>query len=221
MECANDIVKYTIKVNSQCVYSFLVGLDPQLYEVRGRVLATKPLPNIQAVYAMVCAEANRQDAMLGGKIEEGAVMASQKMPTSKKDRKCTHCNGIGHTVDAYFRLHGYPEWHPKGKKASQMSSNNKEEDINPQGNLATTPGFIAKLGMYFTGNSDWIIDSGATDHMTCDRYREFKFTVPSFMGESFEIGRFTRDLFSLKDLWDCVMHETLGLQFTVGDKYHQ
>ena len=24
---------------------------------------------------------------------------------------------------------------------------------------------------YFTGNSDWIIDSGATDHMTCDRYR--------------------------------------------------
>ncbi|TXG51874.1 hypothetical protein EZV62_021043 [Acer yangbiense] len=35
------------------------------------------------------------------------------------------------------------------------------------------------------------------------------------MGESFEIGRFTRDLFSLKDLWDCVMHETLGLQFAV------
>ncbi|KAK0596172.1 hypothetical protein LWI29_013367 [Acer saccharum] len=41
------------------------------------------------------------------------------------------------------------------------------------------------------------------------------------MGESFEIGRFTRDLFSLKDLWDCVMHGTLGLQFAVGDKYHQ
>ncbi|TXG69601.1 hypothetical protein EZV62_004536 [Acer yangbiense] len=41
------------------------------------------------------------------------------------------------------------------------------------------------------------------------------------MGESFEIGRFTRDLFNLKDLWDCVMHGTLGLQFAVGDKYHQ
>ncbi|KAK0590635.1 hypothetical protein LWI29_029723 [Acer saccharum] len=60
-----------------------------------------------------------------------------------------------------------PEWHPKGKKTSQ----NKEEDTNPKGNLATTPGFTAKLSMYFTANSDWIIDTGATDHMTCDRYR--------------------------------------------------
>ncbi|KAK1583972.1 hypothetical protein Q3G72_028791 [Acer saccharum] len=102
MECANDIVKYTTKVNSQHVYSFLVGIDPQLNGVRGRVLATKPLPNIQANYAMVCEEANCQDAMLGGKIGEGVVMASQKTPTSKKDRKCTHHNGIGYTVDACY-----------------------------------------------------------------------------------------------------------------------
>lgn len=169
MECPNDIVTYNTKVNSQRVYLFLAGLNPQLDGVRGRVLATKPLPNIQAIYAMVCAEANRQEAMLGGTIGEGAVMASRKMPTSKKDRKCTHCNGTGHTVETCFQLHGYPDWHPKGKKTSYVSSNAKE--LDSKGNLATTPGFTAKSGMSFTSNSDWIIDSGATDHMTCDRYR--------------------------------------------------
>ncbi|KAG5552479.1 hypothetical protein RHGRI_010533 [Rhododendron griersonianum] len=53
MECPNDIVTYNTKVNSQRVYLFLAGLDPQLDGVRGRVLATKPLPNIQAIYAML------------------------------------------------------------------------------------------------------------------------------------------------------------------------
>ncbi|KAJ0112319.1 hypothetical protein Patl1_00847 [Pistacia atlantica] len=37
-------------------------------------------------------EANHQDAVLGGKIGEGVVMAFRKMSTSKKDQKCTHCN---------------------------------------------------------------------------------------------------------------------------------
>ncbi|XXG69348.1 hypothetical protein AAC387_Pa06g2240 [Persea americana] len=86
--------------------------------VQGRVLATKPLHNIQMAYAMVCGEANRQVVMLGEKIGEGAAMISQKSSTSKKDRKCTHCGGTGHIVDTCFRLHGYPDWHPKGKKTN-------------------------------------------------------------------------------------------------------
>ncbi|KAH7856169.1 hypothetical protein Vadar_033537 [Vaccinium darrowii] len=139
MECANDIAIYTTKVNSKRVYKFLAGLDPHLDGIRGCVLSTKPLPGIQVAYAMVCAKANLQDSMLGGNIGEGAVMASWKMPISNKDRKCTHCNGTGHTVDTWFRLHGYPEWHRKGKKASH-----KEEDSNPKSNLATTLAFTAK-----------------------------------------------------------------------------
>ncbi|KAG5524564.1 hypothetical protein RHGRI_031284 [Rhododendron griersonianum] len=113
MECANDIAIYTTKVNSERVYKFLAGLDPHLDGVQGRVLSTNPLLDIQAAYAMVCSEANCQDAMLGENIGEGTVMASRKMTISKKDKKCTHCNGTGHMVDTCFRLHGYPEWHPK------------------------------------------------------------------------------------------------------------
>ncbi|XP_058184500.1 uncharacterized protein LOC131301980 [Rhododendron vialii] len=149
MECANDIAIYTTKVNSERVYKFLAGLDPHLDGVRGRVLSTKPLPDIQAAYAIVCSEANRQDAMLGENIGEGTVMASRKMTISKKDQKCTHCNGTGHTVDTCFRLHGYPEWHPKGKKASH-----KEANSDPKANLATTLAFTAKSEHPYSGE-DW------------------------------------------------------------------
>lgn len=60
-----------------------------------------------------------------------------------------------------------------------MYSNPKIEDSNSKSHLATIVGFVAKSGMsnsalshlVFTGNSYWIIDKGATDHMTCDRYK--------------------------------------------------
>ncbi|KAJ8639132.1 hypothetical protein MRB53_015826 [Persea americana] len=146
MECTGDISKYSTKVNCQRVYTFLAGLDSQLDGVQGRVLATKPFPNIQTAYAMVCGEANCQVVMLGEKIGDGAAMISRKSSTSKKDRKCTHCGGSGHIADTCFRLHGYPDWHPKGKKTSQTSSTAKEEDTNSRGNLVAASGFTTKSG---------------------------------------------------------------------------
>ena len=47
-------------------------------------------------------------------------------------------------------------------------------DFSLKRNLIMATESVEKSGVSyttFTGNSDWIIDSGATDHMTCDRYR--------------------------------------------------
>ncbi|MCI35210.1 beta-galactosidase, partial [Trifolium medium] len=67
-------------INSQRVYVFLAGLDSHLDGVRGRILATTPLPNVQSVYATVYAEANRQEAMLGNESTEGSIFAVKKYP---------------------------------------------------------------------------------------------------------------------------------------------
>ncbi|KAJ8642093.1 hypothetical protein MRB53_018787 [Persea americana] len=124
MKCKADIEIYTTRVNYQRVYIFLAGLDSQLDGVRGRVLATVPLPNAQIAYAMVRAEANRQNAMMGGTSTNGTAMAarrsSTRQDTKKGMRKCTHCNGDNHVVDTCFKLHGYPDWHPKAKKNSSL-----------------------------------------------------------------------------------------------------
>jgi len=126
MSCKADIEIYTTKVNSQRVYILLAGLDSSLEGVRGRVLTIVPLSNLQVTYAMVCAEANRQDAMMGGISTDGTVMAIRRISTrqdnKKRTRKCTHCNGDNHVVDTCFKLHGYPKWHPKGKKTFANTS---------------------------------------------------------------------------------------------------
>ena len=71
-------------------------------------------------------------------------------------------------MNTCFLLHGYPDWHPKSKKVSHISSNTKDEDTSLKVNLFTTFGFSAKSSTSLIKNSDWIIDTGATDHMTCD-----------------------------------------------------
>ena len=158
-------------VNFQRVYVFLAGLGSHLDGVRGRILATTPLPNVQSVYATVCAEANCQEAMLGSEPTEGSVFSVKKYP-KKGVRKCTHCNGDNHVVEACFKLHGYPDWHPKGKN----NSSNKAE--NMKSHNSTAAGFVTKSGIsnsalnlsVVTRGRDWIIDTGATDHMTCERH---------------------------------------------------
>lgn len=122
MDCTKDIERYTTMVNSQRLYVFLAGLNSHLDGVHGRVLATTPLPNLQVAYVIVCAESNSQDAILGMTSNEGVVMAIRKSsarPDPKKDvRKCTHYNGDNHVIDTCFKLHGYLDWHPKGKMVS-------------------------------------------------------------------------------------------------------
>lgn len=81
MECAINVTKYTTKVNAQRVYIVLVGLD----RVRGQVLATRPLTNIQSVYVVVCAEANRQGAMLRGTTGQGVAMITKRNSSLKKE----------------------------------------------------------------------------------------------------------------------------------------
>ena len=47
-----DAIKYKI-VEKKWIYIFLLGLNKNLDEVRGRILRTKPLPNIQEVTSEV------------------------------------------------------------------------------------------------------------------------------------------------------------------------
>ena len=84
MEQANDIEKYATKVNSQCVYVFLASLDSHLDGVYDHFLATIPLPSLQIAYAMVCAEVNCQNAMLGETSNEWVAMATRKSSSHSK-----------------------------------------------------------------------------------------------------------------------------------------
>ncbi|KAJ4706604.1 Retrovirus-related Pol polyprotein from transposon TNT 1-94 [Melia azedarach] len=112
MTCPTDIEKQRRRTVEERVYIFLAGLDHNLDQVSGRVLATSPLPSLEEAYSQVRCEAQRQTTMSAEDQSEASAMAVNK-PTpivNTFNRFCTHCNSTKHTVDVCWKKHGYPEW---------------------------------------------------------------------------------------------------------------
>ncbi|KAJ8645644.1 hypothetical protein MRB53_007392 [Persea americana] len=111
----------------------------------------------------------------------GSQNHSYEIGAARPERLCTHCGGTGHTKSWWYELIGYPEWWDPAKAPSKRNSkpkshasvavaehsNNTPEEAS---SLIATSGNLGKALNASTpnNNSAWIIDSGATDHMTFD-----------------------------------------------------
>ena len=60
-----DAIKYKKIVENKRTYKFLLRLRKNLDEVQGRILGTKPLPNIWEVASEVYQEESRKKVMWG------------------------------------------------------------------------------------------------------------------------------------------------------------
>ncbi|KAI5318438.1 hypothetical protein L3X38_038146 [Prunus dulcis] len=76
MKCSADIATCTKKILDEQLYDFFAGLEHHLDRIRGQVLVEDPLPSVQATYAQVCSEANRQATMLAGSHVDGSAMTT-------------------------------------------------------------------------------------------------------------------------------------------------
>jgi hypothetical protein len=135
-------------MNKDHMITFLMGLNEQFSQVRGQILLMDPLPNISAAYSMILQEekqrevgssqlSNAQHQNLGKQKDTDmspithlqqfacaiqAIAAGKQKAYPKKDRPmCSHCGGIGHTVEKCFKLHGYPPGHKKGKPIASVN----------------------------------------------------------------------------------------------------
>ena len=142
--CSNDGKQYKQIQEKERVYKFLLGLNRDLDEVRGRILSIKPLPNVREVFSEVRREETRRKVMLGSvnnqPSTEGSALVVKGFPSSatrttqqnnynnqrRNNRPwCDHCKKPGHTKESCWKLHGKPaDWKP-----STWGS---------QGNIATT-----------------------------------------------------------------------------------
>ena len=149
MECTNDIEKLRKCTTKDRIYIFLAGLDHNLDQVSGRILAASPLPSLEEAYSQVHHEEQRQFTMgiedrsqvhheeqrqftMG--IEDRSEASTLTVQTRNSppaptirysnhfSRFSTHYNNTRHTEDVCWKKHGYPEWF-KLKQAEKKIKN--------------------------------------------------------------------------------------------------
>ena len=129
----------------------------------------------------------------------------QTFKEAEKDKlRCSHCNGNRHTKDTCFEIHGYPDWFLEKRKQSKTKSMKRpvqtKQTENPSSFAALTTSQEKSEPCQLdqtanpssaTGNAgvglsastvhdtSWIIDSGATDHMTYNESLFENMTSPS------------------------------------------
>ncbi|KAJ8616587.1 hypothetical protein MRB53_035959 [Persea americana] len=164
MHCDKDIKVYQESLERQRVYLFLGGLDDEFEQVRGEVLRKEPPLGLHGSYAFVRRESDRKEAMKQEARRQRPWWSATGPPTTDLAR----C----------FELIGYPEGWDKtrdpryNKQRATIADTKDEPDLvaNPASALVTTTGNEGKVLQISDSvkNTTWIIDSGATAHMTFD-----------------------------------------------------
>ncbi|RVW38243.1 putative caffeoyl-CoA O-methyltransferase [Vitis vinifera] len=117
-------------------------------------------------------------------LSSGKSNSSFKTKPPSDGTKCTHCDNTKHTRDTCFKLHGYPDWWNdlQARKKWEIIANDNHTrravvvtcdaslSLIPQAESSHDSGTSSKAFHISThkDDEDWILDSGATDHMTFD-----------------------------------------------------
>ncbi|GAB2275704.1 hypothetical protein Dimus_039146 [Dionaea muscipula] len=125
------------------VMQFLMGLNESYAMIRGSILMMSPLPDTRRAHGLVL-QHERQIDVTAHQHAHAQAFAAGRTPIHKasngifntagslrKHQKCTHCDGIGHTIDRCYFLIGFPEghkWHgkdvkPRNKRPSPAMNN--------------------------------------------------------------------------------------------------
>ncbi|KAK8684106.1 hypothetical protein V6N13_040140 [Hibiscus sabdariffa] len=111
-KCPDDAKAYATLKNQKGVFQFLSGLSDDLDAVRGRILATKPLPSVREAFSEVRREESRRGVMLPtSQPADGSAFLTHagSGSRSRKGRPwCDYCKKLGHLRDRCWKLHGKP-----------------------------------------------------------------------------------------------------------------
>ncbi|RVW85209.1 hypothetical protein CK203_046576 [Vitis vinifera] len=150
MKCSEDAAMFRKFIEREQIFEFLADLNVEFDEVRVQVLGKEDLSSINEP---------RDNNFKGVNSGQGGSNDSSKCDFSKnKDNVwCTYCKKPWHTKETCWKLHA--DANNSVEEQSKYSSTELEE-LN-QEDIDKLKKF---LGMSLS--SSWIIDSGATDHMT-------------------------------------------------------
>ncbi|XP_075486345.1 uncharacterized protein LOC142525948 [Primulina tabacum] len=121
--------------NQECVMQFLMGLNESYAQIRAQILMTDLIPIISKTFSLVVQEERQrsiQQESISFQMDSNTpvprsphVAALKSFSNVKGNRYdkfvCSQCDGVGHTVDKCYNLHGYLPSHPKYKSKQYPS----------------------------------------------------------------------------------------------------
>jgi hypothetical protein len=183
------------------VHIFLSGLDSEFNQVCGEILRKDPKLDLENTYAYVRREYQQRQtmgsyhpssenlAMLTNTPRQGSSYESASKRNTQLSRKvnnlvCAHCGEKGHSQQRCYEIIGYPEWwdfskKPRKKISARAMTTSTEDHQQPTANIAH-PSKVGKVSVFPAHYKDktWIIDTGASEHMTRD-VRQLQSILPS------------------------------------------
>ncbi|CAL5404270.1 unnamed protein product [Camellia sinensis] len=212
LTCVADGLLYKKIVEGKSVFTFLLGLNTNLDEIRGRIMGVKPLPSLREAFSEVRREESRKKLMMGShqqlNMAESSALKTQFAPIDNRQKNkggrpwCDHCRKPGHSRETCWKIHGKPaDWKPRQplekegrgnhvgtnerspqpeaspftkeqmemlQKLLQSQSGSSSNHIIGSGTLAHKGNSLNAFTVGKKRKKPWIVDSGASDHMTGD-----------------------------------------------------
>ncbi|RVW33928.1 Retrovirus-related Pol polyprotein from transposon TNT 1-94 [Vitis vinifera] len=156
----------------------LIGLRPDLEPIRDQILGSSSVPSLDDVFARLLRISSTQ-TLPSDSASDSSVLVSQT--TSRGGRSgtrgrgqrphCTYCNKLGHTRDRCYQLHGRP---PRTAHMAQSSDSplpqppSSSASQTSQASIASVaqPGNASACLTHTSSLGPWILDSGASDHLS-------------------------------------------------------
>ncbi|RVX09376.1 Retrovirus-related Pol polyprotein from transposon TNT 1-94 [Vitis vinifera] len=156
----------------------LIGLRPDLEPIRDQILGSSSIPSLDDVFARLLRLSSTQ-TLPSASASDSSVLVSHT--TSRGGRSgtrgrgqrphCTYCNKLGHTRDRCYQLHGRP---PRTAHMAQSSDSplpqppSSSASQTSQASIASVaqPGNASACLTHTSSLGPWILDSGASDHLS-------------------------------------------------------
>ncbi|KAJ9677635.1 hypothetical protein PVL29_022557 [Vitis rotundifolia] len=153
----------------------LIGLRPDLEPVRDQILGSSSVPSLDDVFARLLRISSTQTLPFDS-TSDSSVLVSQtssrggRSGTRGRGQRphCTYCNKLGHTRDRCYQLHGRP---PRTAHVAQSSDSPLPQPPSSSASQASVasvaqPGNASACLTHTSSLGPWILDSGASDHLS-------------------------------------------------------